>query len=125
MVAAAKYFLFLIGPVAVIAASPDRARLTQSVSATTASSPTEPDDTFNFGSTILSADPTIGNNYGPKDWDKVHCNNVDTCVRRKLALYFLLLTLPCHLNTTSRSFSFLHTAWVSDQVEFVEPFHTF
>jgi hypothetical protein len=42
-----------------------------------------PDDTFNFGETIISPDPMIGNSYGPKDWNLVHCADPETCVSTK------------------------------------------
>ena len=34
-------------------------------------------DTFNYRG-------TSGNDYGPSDWDRVSCNNLDTCVSREL-----------------------------------------
>jgi hypothetical protein len=34
------------------------------------------EDTFNY-------DRTEGNNYGPEDWDRVSCDNLEDCVSRK------------------------------------------
>lgn len=33
---------------------------------------------------------TIGNNYGPADWDKVSCSNKDTCVSIIVAVWYPL-----------------------------------
>jgi hypothetical protein len=39
-------------------------------------------DQFNYGS-------TKGNNYGPKDWGKIQCPDVNTCVSFEKHEYFL------------------------------------
>ena len=38
-------------------------------------------DTFNYRGTVSSDDNDGVNDYGPSDWDRVQCSDVDTCVR--------------------------------------------
>jgi hypothetical protein len=124
-----KRFLLLVGPVAVIAAFRDPASMTKSknkaskamaattMTATAASS--QPDDWFQFGATVLSSDPDVGNKYGPQDWNQVHCGNIETCVSTKQAGGST--THPWALML----FLFVYSiAWLPHQLEEIESFHS-
>ncbi|GKY92772.1 hypothetical protein MPSEU_000247000 [Mayamaea pseudoterrestris] len=83
-----KAFLFLALPAMAVSRSRDpsitkarhgmraqRAAAAATIMATTIN----PDDRFNFDTTIMSADPLVGDNYGPSNWSNVHCNDINTC----------------------------------------------